>query len=182
MLARLPELIDPLLLADRNASIIGELPISTFDRMAETLFDDVGNVSIKLFFHREGKLAKIEGHISTVLALKCQRCLEAVEWPVNSNINLGIVSSLEQANNLPDGYEPLLLIDDDKIPLKDIVEDELLLSLPTIPKHENDCYAHNLTNNKIESLAKTAQKPKDNPFSILADLNKLETHNGSTKK
>jgi uncharacterized protein len=185
MLVRLPELIDPNLLADRNAGIEGELPLRSFDRMADVLSNDVGNVAIKLVFCREGKLASVEGHISTVLALKCQRCLESVEWPVSGDIKLGIVGSLELANSLPDGYEPLLLIDEGKIPLKNIVEDELLLSLPSIPKHQGDCLTPNIPDDKLQPTHKTAKAPTENPFSILAELKNqkiLETTNGSTKK
>ena len=95
MLARLPKLIDPLLLADKNAVIEGQLVVSSFDRMAELLANATDNVAFKLFFSREDKLAKIEGHLSAVLALKCQRCLEALEWPINSDIKLGIVSTFK---------------------------------------------------------------------------------------
>jgi uncharacterized protein len=182
MLARLPNFIDPLLLADRNANIEGELPISSLDRIAGLLSDDVGCVSVKLFFGREGKLATIEGHISAVLALKCQRCLEPVEWPISSDIKLGIVSTLERANNLPEGYEPLLLIEEGKSSLTGIVEDELLLILPGIPKHQDDCAAPDVPNNKPEPSLKIVRATTENPFSILADLKTLETTHGSTKE
>jgi uncharacterized protein len=185
MLTRLPELIDPLLLADRNASIEGGLPISSFDRLADMLSNDDGNVAIKLFFGRTGKWATVEGEISAVLALKCQRCLESVEWPVSSNIKLGVVSSSILVDKLPDGYEPLLLIDEDKIPLKNIIEDELLLCLPDTPKHEVDCSAPKIPNEIPVPLSKSPKTSTENPFSILADLKnlkKLETTNGSTKK
>jgi uncharacterized protein len=185
MLARLPKFIDPLLLADRNANIEGELPVSSLERVAGLLSNDDGTVSVKLFFGREGRLATIDGHISAVLALKCQRCLEPLEWSVSSDIKLGIVSTLERANNLPDDYEPLLLIEEGKIPLVSIIEDELLLILPSIPKHQDDCAAPNMPNNKTTPLLKTVQATKENPFSKLADLktqNKLETPDGSTKE
>jgi uncharacterized protein len=182
MLARLPKFIDPLLLADRNANIEGELPVSSLGRVADLLSNDVGNISVKLFFGREGRLATIDGHISAVLALKCQRCLEPVEWPINNEIKLGVVNTAERANNLPDGYEPLLLIEEGKIPLVNIVEDELLLILPSIPKHQDDCAAPNMPNNKPKPVLKTLETTKETPFSILANLKKLETTNGSTKE
>lgn len=182
MLDRLPNLIDPLLLADRNAAIEGKMPIADLERLRELLVDESGEISLKLFFARAGKLATVEGHISTVLALKCQRCLETLEWPISSDIKLGIVTSLEQANNLPDGYEPLLHLDEDKIPLKNIIEDELLLSVPSVPKHQDNCLAPNIPANKSELILDTTHSATKKPFSILADLKKLETYNGSTKK
>ncbi|MEQ1544130.1 MAG: YceD family protein [Methyloglobulus sp.] len=182
MLAHLPKFIDPLLLADRNANIEGELPVSSLERVADLLSNDAGNISVKLFFGRKGRLATIDGHISAVLALKCQRCLEPLEWTVSSDINLGVVSSLERANDLPEGFEPLLLIEEGKIPLVNIVEDELLLILPSIPKHQDDCAEPNTPNNKPKPVLKTVETIKETPFSILANLKKLETTNGSTKE
>jgi uncharacterized protein len=182
MLARLPKFIDPLLLADRNANIEGELPVNSLERVADLLSNDVGNISVKLFFGREGRLATIDGHISAVLALKCQRCLKPLEWSVSSDIKLGIVGTLERANNLPEGFEPLLLIEEGKIPLVNIVEDELLLILPSIPKHQDDCAAPNILNNKPKPVLKTVEATKETPFSILANLKKLETPDGSTKE
>ena len=186
MLNRLPELIDPLVLADRRASLEGELPISELTRLGELLYSNEGQVAVNLFFGRLGKLATIEGHISAILALKCQRCLEALPWTINGNIKLGIVGSLAQADKLPEAYDPLLLENEDKIQLKNIVEDEILLSLPSIPKHENTCsvpYASNIKPVKESKI--TPQKVTENPFSVLTELKnqiKLETTHGSTKE
>ena len=85
MLDRLPEYIDPLHLADKRGELKGQIPLSNLDRLADILFNDEGTVSVDLFFGREGRLAKIEGKIETVLQLKCQNCLQAVEWPVKND-------------------------------------------------------------------------------------------------
>ena len=185
MLARLPKLIEPLLLADRNAFIEGELPVADLDRIAGMLSETIGNVAVKLWFAKKGKLATIEGQLSGLLMLECQRCLEAVQWPFNRTFNLAILSSMEQAKYLPDGYEPLLLLDEDKILLKNIVEDELLFDLPDIPKHQDDCITPIIPASKPGSLPKSSQASIENPFSVLANLtnlNKAEASNGSTKK
>lgn len=171
MLSRLPELIDPLVLADRRASLEGELPISDLTRLSELLFNSDGRVAVKLFFGRLGKLATIEGQISAILSLKCQRCLESMPWSINGNIKLGIVGSLAQADKLPETYEPLLLDNEDKIQLKNIVEDEILLSLPSIPKHENNCSVPYSPNIKPVKPSKTPpQDVTKNPFFVLTEL------------
>jgi uncharacterized protein len=54
------------------------------------------------------------------------------------------------------------------MPLKNIVEDELLLILPAFPRHEYDCLAQKSNNNKVDLLVKEQQSPPENPFSILA--------------
>jgi uncharacterized protein len=174
MLARLPEFIDPLHLADKRGELKGQIPVSSLDRLADLLFSDTGTVTVDLFFGREGRLAKIEGQIETVLELKCQNCLQAVTWPVKSSIKLGIVTSIDQADRLPEDYEPLL-VEEGKTPLKNIIEDELLLILPTFPKHSHMCLAHKPVLSKVEGSGNKAEfllneqpSPTENPFSILA--------------
>lgn len=172
MLDRLPEYIDPLQLADRRSNLKGQIPLSRLDRLADLLMNDTGAVSVDLVFSREGSLAKIEGRIESILELECQNCLQAVSWPVDSAIRLGIVSSIDQADKLPDDYEPLLL-ENEKILLKDIIEDELLLILPQYPKHQHDCLARNPDSNSTETPSdKDAESHQKNPFSILANLKK----------
>ncbi|MDP2902934.1 MAG: YceD family protein [Methylovulum sp.] len=133
------------------------------------LHNDEGAIAVELFFGREGRLAFCEGQIEAVLALKCQNCLEAVEWPVSSPVKLGIVASIDQADKLPEDYEPLL-VQEGNILLKNIIEDELLLILPAFPKHKNRCFVPTLDDNKTDSLFNGDSSPPKNPFSILANL------------
>jgi len=175
---RLPTTIDPLHLADKRGELHGQIPLKQFSRLAENLVSNEGIVFVDLYFGREGRLAKIDGNLKTTLQLQCQNCLEAVEFEINHNVNLGIATTYEQVERLPEEVEPLLL-EEETMPLIDLVEDELLLNLPDYPKH-----AHNCTENKIikkhtvvfDEVAIT----KPNPFSVLSNL--LENPNGSTKE
>ncbi|MBL6987515.1 MAG: DUF177 domain-containing protein [Methylobacter sp.] len=167
MLARLPEYIDPLHLADTRGELKGQIPISSLDRLADLLFNDTGAVTVDLYFGREGRLAKIEGHIEAVLELECQNCLQALQWPIKSSIKLGIVTSIDQADRLPEDYEPLLVVEG-KMPLKNIVEDELLLIVPAFPKHSHNCLVHKSGNKEANFVLNEQQSPTKNPFSILA--------------
>ena len=169
MLDRLPEYIDPLHLADKRGALKGQLPLKSLDRLAEMLVDDTGAINVELFFGREGRLAKIDGHIEAVLGLECQNCLQAVDWPINCTIKLGVVTSIEQANRLPEDYEPLL-VEEGKVPLKNIIEDEILLTLPAFPRHQHTCSIPKFDNNNVVSLVSGGQSSPENPFSILAKL------------
>lgn len=179
MLYRLPEYIDPLQLADNRGELKGQIPVSDLDRLNDLLIADTGSVTVALFFGREGRLPKIEGTLETELNLCCQNCLQAVVWPVKHSVKLGIVKTIEQANRLPEDFEPLLL-NNDTVFLKEIIEDELLLTLPTYPKHQYDCLA--LQKDIKNSDTDTGQVHKKNPFSILANLKNTGDLNGSTKK
>jgi uncharacterized protein len=171
MLNRLPEIIEPLHLADKRGELKGEIAVSSLKRIADLLYSDKGSVSVELFFGREGRLATIEGRIQTVLQLECQNCLQALEWSVDSAVKLGIVGTIEQANLLGESFEPLL-VEGETMRLSDLIEDELLLCLPSYPKHQHSCLAEQSGNNNTQ-LAEPAPKPaSENPFSILATLKK----------
>jgi uncharacterized protein len=171
MLDRLPEYIDPLHLADKRCELKGRISLSNLDRLAEMLADDKGSVAFDLLFGREGRLAKIDGRIEADLELKCQNCLQAVQWSVNSEVKLGIVTSIDQANRLPEDYEPLL-VEEEKVLLKNIIEDELLLVLPMFPKHQHACLIPNLGDSDVDSIANSEHSSPQTPFSILANLKK----------
>jgi uncharacterized protein len=169
MLDRLPEYMDPLHLADKRGELKGQIPLRSLDRLAKMLVNDAGTVSVDLYFGREGRLAKVEGHIETVLELECQNCLEAVKWPVDCIIKLGVVTTIDQANRLPEDYEPLM-VQEGKILLKNMIEDEILLILPAFPKHQHNCFVQKIDNNSVDLSVNDEQSFTENPFSILAKL------------
>lgn len=166
---RLPEYIDPIQLADKQGIVKGHATISSLARLADFLASDAGSIAVALYFRREGRLVLIEGRLEGLLQLVCQNCLEPIEWPISHTVRLGVVMSIEQADRLPEDYEPLLLVGE-KILVKDIVEDELLLLLPTFPKHQRACPMPARTDYPSD-VAKPNGKPvRENPFSILANL------------
>lgn len=170
MLDRLPETIDPLVFAERRIELKGKLNLASFSRLEGLLLETTGQVDLELFFNQQGRHSFIEGSASTTLIMACQNCLEAVEVPITVAIRLGVVANLEEADRLPAGYEPLLLTEE-KILLREIVEDELLLAIPTFPKHQQACIT--FTNNLLAETAlnnTVTQTTPKNPFAVLAKL------------
>jgi uncharacterized protein len=181
MLDRLPKYIDPLHLADKRSVLKGLIPLNCFDRLSAILLNDTGSIAVDLNFSREGKLAVIEGKIESELHLICQNCLQDLTWPIDNTIRLAVISSIEEADRLPENYEPLLL-EEEKVLLKDIVEDELLLILPQYPKHMHDCLNQSASSSETSSVSQNTRSDRENPFSILTNLKISETKNGRTKK
>jgi len=157
MTGSLPKLIDPLEFVERKKRIQGSIPLAGMTRLGDTVLNSAGQVSLDLSFAREGRHAVISGHIKTDLILECQCCLEPMVWPVASDLRLGIVSSLDEADRLPDSLEPFLLSGDDRVSLDELVEDELLLSIPPVPQHSG-----------CVSLAERPVDPSRSPFAALA--------------
>jgi uncharacterized protein len=157
---RLPDVIDPLSLAQKRRHLRGEIPLSQLDRVAEALFETQGTAKVELQFGKTGRQAGVTGCVEADLVLQCQCCLGAMSWPVKSEVNLGIVTSVDEALLLPESMEPLLIEAESEIPLADIVQDELLLAIPTVPRHPN-CQVPNPLKAKTD---------KPHPFAGLAEL------------
>ncbi|MCK5920778.1 MAG: DUF177 domain-containing protein [Methylococcales bacterium] len=152
---------DPFVIAERGRTYRGVIALGELDRLAGCIFSDHGEVGYELTFSKEGSVFVVSGQVKADLILECQVCLEAVVLPVSTDTRLGIVGSLDEVGELSDAYEPLL-VTDKKIALKEILEEELLLEIPLIARHDG-C--------KIAGGSRPEQaQEKDNPFSILAEL------------
>jgi uncharacterized protein len=96
-----------------------------------------------------------------------------MELPVATQTQLGIVSTREAAQRLPERYEPLLLPtdDDEGISIASIVEDELILALPLVAKHNiEDCPQGNAFLGTKDGQQDAATMQRENPFAVLSQL------------
>jgi uncharacterized protein len=167
MLDRLPVLIDPLSFAERGKRLLGKIKINELSRLSDILLDSSGEIEIDFSFDKEGRFPVIVGEIKANLIAECQSCLKQVVLPVDKHFKLGMVLSDEQADRLAGDCEPLFL-QDEKISLNELVEDELLLALPDFPKHPEVC----IEREEIVTASNDEQQQMDsnNPFSVLAKL------------
>lgn len=168
---RLPEIIDPIVFAERRIELTGKISVKALPRLDDLLLETTGEVAVYLSFDKQGRHAFIDGTADAKLIMQCQVCLEAVEVPVHTTIKLGIITALEQADRLPTGYDPLF-IETEKMLLKEIIEDELLLNLPSFPKHDVDCikFEHRSTEALKVVIEPITPPTSKNPFAILAKL------------
>lgn len=134
---QLPKYIHPLRLTEQGAILSGKLPLTNFSRLADMLTQEKGEVEIYLQFGQDDeRIPYIKGTLKTCLRLACQRCLKTVDYPLEISISLSPVFDEIASKKLPDRYEPLLLEEDQAL-LLDIIEEELLLNLAIVPKHED---------------------------------------------
>lgn len=164
----LPKKIDPRKLAEREAEFRGTARVADMPRLASCLVDDEGTVEVLIRFARdEQRLRTISGSACGGVRMTCQRCLEPVSVEIDATLSLAVVLTDEQAQNLPRYYDPLIM-ETDEIELLPIIEDELMLSLPLVPFHD-DC---SIQTSFGDAEAARAQEDKPNPFSVLAQLKK----------
>jgi uncharacterized protein len=163
----IPEHIDPFRYAEQNLRLEGAVKIADMQRLSSNL-NSSGEVAVDLQFGvDEQRVTFIKGHLNTRLTLQCQRCMEPYIYEIISNFILGVINTLDEANALPEQYEPAMA-KDGELALRDLIEDEIILNLPIIPRHEaEDC--------KVKlPLADSGweQASGKNPFSVLESLKK----------
>jgi len=166
-------LFNPEKSARERHEYIGEVPISDFSRLMEVVVSDKGHVNARMrFSFKKGKIVIISLKINAEIELICQRTLNPFMYAIDSQIELAVVESETQMEYLSDHYEPVI-IQDGLLDPKEIIEEEILLAIPVIPKSRlNDCDLSGnsayCTASKMEEDEKICQKP--NPFAILSTL------------
>ncbi len=133
--------IDPLRLASRGQSLQGEVALSEMSRLSPLLQEKpLGQASYSLNFSQDtlGR-PTVNGRIQANVVLECQRCGQAVEVALDCSPNLMVARSDEQAKQLPREFDPLVL-GQEPVTLTGMLEEELLLALPMVPRHaEGEC-------------------------------------------
>lgn len=157
----------------------GVIPLGALARFREAVpgFDEGAACRVRLWFSMDSERRRmVSGELEAPVDLECQRCMGPMATTLDSRFVLGLVTSDEQAQQLPRGLEPFLT-GEFSADLWALVEDELLLVLPQFPLHDrNECPARE----DLEALepdsspAEPAAPGKENPFSVLADLKKTK--------
>ncbi len=132
---RLPDFLEPVSLCRRGAVMAGEVPLAPMGRLAALGVAVAGVAAARLAFHRDDQgRAVVDVGVSATLHLTCQRCLEDLPLAVAEERRLALVESEAEAERLPEDLEPLLV---GEAPLRtsEVLEDELMLSLPIVPAH-----------------------------------------------
>ena len=118
----------------------GSVPLAKLPRLAATLAESSGSLQVELQTTRDGEGQDwLHGEIRGRIPLTCQRGLHAFDWDCDVALSLALVGSeSEEAKLLKDTES--YLVEDDELPLRDLVEDEVLLALPMTPRCQDpDC-------------------------------------------
>jgi uncharacterized protein len=170
MLNRLPEFVDPRKLAHVGQTLAGRIAVKRMQRLVSAVNRADEWVDTELEFGRDQQgIACVRGRATVKVELLCQRCLEPVEVLLQPEISLGVVRSEEQTAQLPAAYEPLI-VGDEPVSLAALVEDELILALPTVAIH--DAQACHASAEGEEAGDETESSSKPNPFAVLETLKK----------
>ena len=132
--------IDLRALARDGRYIEGKVPVTRLGRVAESVLEPSGTLAFGFQGERDGEgRLHVDLWVRGGLVLECQRCLDAIQWPceVENRLLLLRPGEAPPEDELENDAEDALEVE----PLTDLlalVEDEVLLALPLVPRHD-DC-------------------------------------------
>lgn len=153
--------IDSLDFARQGGKLAGCVAVAQLGRLADLLADQGGSLGFELHGERddEGKSC-LNLRVTGGLNLRCQRCLSPLPYAVAIDSRLMLVAPGEQwpdeelADDGTDAIEASR-----ELAVLPLVEEEVLLDLPVVPRHEI-C--------GLPAASETEHRPS--PFAVLAKL------------
>ena len=129
--------IDGFEFASAGASLRGALPIRDFPRLHDMLAGHDGEVAYEVEGVRDGRgRPALRLTVRGTLALRCQRCLDALPLEVRADEVLVLAGTQAEIDAEPaDVYTADRVVAAKEMPVRELVEDELILALPYAPRH-----------------------------------------------
>lgn len=175
-----PRKLDVAALARDGQSLSGEWPAVELERLAEAAAPEAPAAGWSpVQWSVRGELRQPRGgeaqtwmllEASAEVALSCQRCLQPVRESLQFSRWFRFVRDEAEAAELDADSEDEVLALTRALDLQELVEDELLLDLPLVPRHEicPDVLPQAVGEAELEQ----AESEKPNPFAVLAALKK----------
>lgn len=149
--------------AAEGRPVEGKVAVAALSRLVDLVDTPEGEVSYALV-GAQGADGRWELRVTVegTLRLNCQRCLSGMEWPFEVRSALLLVRSQDEIpeDELEDASRDAIEVQPDMDVLA-LVEDEILLALPVVPRHE-----------RCEPPAPAGGSGKESPFAVLAGLKK----------
>ncbi|MEH6453257.1 MAG: 23S rRNA accumulation protein YceD [Psychromonas sp.] len=166
---KLPISVDPVRAAQKRLELDSRIPKELMSRLAESTISVHSDINTSFSFDIDKqKLRIFQGKASVAVELICQRCNAPMIYQCEAEFTYCPVHNEEQENNLPDAYEAIYYDENGEVNLHQVVEDELILTLPQIAKHAiEECQQSEfeLTFGEIDE-----EEQRPNPFEALAQL------------
>jgi uncharacterized protein len=161
--------------AKAGGALSGEDPLEKFGRLMQEAQEPAGEYLVR--WHAQGELRQQVGHPGQVwlhlqadvtLPLICQRCLTPVDVPVAVGNSFRFVADEATAEAEDDESEEDVLVLARDFDLFALIEDEVLMEMPVVPRHE-DCPTE-VKLSAADEAFDAGEDAKPNPFAVLAKL------------
>ena len=178
-----PLRLDVQAFANDAAELDGRWPLRRFDRLGEATHsesrpaegDEVVWSARGVLRDKSADRPQTWLHLlaRTQLRLECQRCLQPLDTVLDIDRWFHFVAGEDAAAQIDADSEDDVLALTRALDLAELVEDELLLALPLVPRHGATCPSPLLPANDAADL----QQDKANPFAALAALKRGDSLN-----
>ena len=158
---------------DSGFEWVGEIAPSSFERLATSLTTEhaQSDLLIKANLYRRNNVLHLAFTLTGEVWLTCQRCLQPIVIDLTDDYDIVLLDNESQIRLVNEEQDYLLLDEiiteqspERLLPLKKLVEDEILLKMPMAPKHD-DCEM------TVEQFGEIPEEEEtENPFAALASL------------
>ncbi len=156
--------VDVAVLADAQSRVELSVPVARLARIAEYLASPEGVVTGSVALSREEGRIVAEVVLVAQLSLVCQRCLKPVQQSIEGRSRVALLADEAAVSQVPPELETALA-PEGRLRLADLVEEELLLAMPVVPRHAGNCPGEPHT----EAQEKDSQTTQQ-PFAHLGEL------------
>ena len=159
-------------LAGTETAMVFSIPLVDLPRVSHELITADGEASGHVRFSRQLGHAVADLTVSAQPEVVCQRCMQPMRWPVSVNSRIALVTDYDAANRVPEGLE-VFLVEADSVSVRDLVDEEILLALPHVARHEEDseCAGRQIELPGSETGDEVADDPQvQKPFAQLGEL------------
>jgi uncharacterized protein len=160
-------MIDPFRFVKSGDTLEREIQLTPTGRL-QGVISQTSTVTLVLNPNYDAPRGQLEGQISGEVVRQCQVCMDNLVQPVAIDFMLCPVSSEEQAEQLDERYEPLVVIDD-QVELEDIVTDEVILNLRATCSHI-DVTGKECKSDDDFSVGEIPKEKKPSPFEVLKSV------------
>ena len=179
-----PDFIDPWKAADGRRSFQGTMPLKRLKRLEPMLApSDEGRQSGALarndaffsvvFGYDELGLVTIKIGVDASLPLICQRSMAPYQERVERKSLLVVIEQVSDQDQVPESYEPVL-VENRRLAIQDIVEEELLLAIPQVPRNPDVAAIELSTDGEARLPSVPENEQTHRPFAGLAGLMKAD--------
>ena len=163
ILDTLPEHVNANRFIDAKEEISGHLEPQHYKRFAE-MANLAPSAKVVLHGYSEPFGPKVVvGKLEAEAQMICQRCLKPVTVALEGSIRWGLVFSESEMEGLDRDLDPIL-VEEGQLPLRQAIEDELILLLPIMPTHQS-CNSDWISDTEPVDVSE-----KKSPFAVLAAL------------
>lgn len=163
-----PDWINPWKAAEGKRIFSGSIPFARLSRLRSLLASEAGEARFTAAFSLDrDQRAMVDIEVTAELPLICQASLEEYLEPVSRKSRLAVVETELDQEMLPPGYEATCAVEG-RLTFEDLVEDELLLALPQVPRKPGLKDVSFSSGTPAEDSA--GEEETYRPFAGLADL------------